>query len=148
MIGHHCGDTLILVGGALPTSIPHDWIGNPGVDIVFVGEADVSLRRLLNGHSLQSIDGIGYNSNGSKYYQTSRLPNADELVYPDYGILHAFFPDESNIQIQVGRGCNYACKICGNRAAMLRTNIRKFDVCMKDVISAGHKNISFVDNDF
>ena len=138
---------LILVGGALPTSLPDEWLKIPGVDMVFLGEADVSLQALLKDDSFQNMSGVAYRNNGMEIYQSPKLPLSHEIVYPDYGILYSEYPRENIIQVQVGRGCNYACKICSNRSGYVRANIDRFDKCYKRVLNAGHGSITFVDND-
>jgi len=119
--GANCED---LMGLALHQAFPF-------LDLVFCGEADVSLPRavaaLAAGESLEPIDGLVWRDPGGSSEWSSLAPekvkDLDELPYPDYDDFFsqcAQLPEGSRIAgvpMETSRGCwwgeKHHCTFCG-----------------------------------
>jgi anaerobic magnesium-protoporphyrin IX monomethyl ester cyclase len=112
----------IIFGGIHPTSLPETVLTNECVDMVAMGESDISfpelLDRLENGDKQPEVGGICYRNNGDFIFNPvfplendlDTLPLADKEIY--YEKVPAFrkYP----YSIMASRGCPYACTYCCN----------------------------------
>ncbi|MBD3345105.1 MAG: radical SAM protein [Chitinivibrionales bacterium] len=125
---------LYCAGGVHTSSTPEQTLRECDLDIVVIGEAEVSFPLLCTAHAegraLDSIPGTGY-LRGDTYIQTSPPPpveNLDSLPVIDRTLLdcHQFyFSPPGNIRGLVrpgtatmitSRGCPYACAFCDSKS--------------------------------
>ncbi len=114
-----------VVGGAYPTIAPERMIQNPGVDMVFRGEAELTLPMLLERMERnQSTDDVP----GTWVSKESTIKKNDLIAPPDITTLPhndlSIFDDEVVTggrlveQVRMGymcnRGCPYRCSYCLN----------------------------------
>ena len=125
------GAVPIVWGGCHPTVLPEQTLQSEFVDIVCVGEGDLTFVDLVDAlekkRSLSEVKGIAY-LDGSKYVFTGErplieieelLPTPWELVNVDSYIHHDLYLRESSRVLDVGqtsRGCPYQCGFCSSAA--------------------------------
>lgn len=112
-------------GGVHPTILPEQTLANPLVDLVAVGEGELTtleLSRALRGGrqaDLSAIAGLVWR-NGDKVVHNAPRPFAamDDLPPLDYSLLDAEnyvlaeVPGERSLQITTSRGCPMRCGYC------------------------------------
>jgi len=127
----------IIVGNTLGTSVPETLLTKTDVDIVVLGEGDVTIVDLLtninNGESLALVQGIWYKENG-KIFKTPDRPvinNIDEIPFPNWDLFEIErYLEKSKLNIPVSernpipvedmlampvttaRGCPFKCTFC------------------------------------
>jgi len=120
----------LIWGGAHPTAVPEQTLAHPLVDYVAVGEAEVSLIRLLeailSGSGFDRIAGIGYREAGRSVVNPNAPYTALDRVFRlPYHLLRM---DDYARKLRVGgkrwfsvlasRGCPYRCKFCSNSSTI------------------------------
>ena len=106
---------LVIMGGTHASFCPEEVLMN-GVDIAFIGEADISLPKLFDRqfHELSEIPGIAYQNNGLMSF-TTKPPmispeQMDTIPFPAREFFNpTFYPVMS---ITTSRGCPYNCNYC------------------------------------
>lgn len=122
--------TMVLVGGAHPSSAPKECLEDKNIDIVIRGEGEVPFLRLLKNNfkgDLSQIKGLYYRK-GSELLFTGNgeyIKNLDEIPYPAYHKLdmekylevsskglaqRGMF--SSTFSVITSRGCPYQCVFC------------------------------------
>ncbi len=120
----------VIVGGPLPTSIPHAFLEQPTIDIAVLGEGEATIVELLEvlqtGRSLEGVQGIAYKEDGKLRFNSPRSPilDLDSLPFPARHLLPIekyFSPFEnwlakgSDVRATTmisSRGCPYKCIFC------------------------------------
>lgn len=124
------GATIIL-GGGLPSPIPEFALRKTGADIATIGEAELTIPRLMAAlagqGSLDDVKGIAFIRDGElKDNGKPLLPRfvtKDEVGWPllepfpveRYVTAPKFYPfeqDDRVFDVLTGRGCPYACNFC------------------------------------
>ena len=121
-------DCVVVLGGPHPTALPEDTVRNPNVDVVVVGEGEMTFLDLVHdldkGTDLSQVSGIYYKAKGIVRRTTPRPPihNLDALPIPDRKLLPTFgknlttsppYPMGSPCTpVIFGRGCPYSCAFC------------------------------------
>lgn len=116
----------IIFGGAHPTALPEDVLKNELVDIVVVGEGELSSEEILLKKNIKNINGIAYKEN-NKIIRTpaqERIKNLDKLPINDYNLvpIHLCKPligtyERLPATIMVtARGCPFKCTFCSRVA--------------------------------
>lgn len=119
----HRPDSLILFGGAQPSSTPLELLQRfPFIDAVVVGEGEVTLAEMaregFDRRRIATLPGVASRIDGEPALQSKRplVEDMDDLPLPDYSLLDfeayrkvqgAFVP-----HVEVGRGCPFHCNFC------------------------------------
>ena len=92
---------------------------NPFIDYVIIGEAELTLKDILNGVPDRDILGICYSENSQGVQNPARPfnENLDDLPFPARHLVDNSIykrPDNGKVQavIKVSRGCPYHCFFC------------------------------------
>jgi anaerobic magnesium-protoporphyrin IX monomethyl ester cyclase len=124
-------NTVVVVGGAHPTSAPTSVLEDPNVDAIVLGEGDNSITSLLktieSDGDLASLDGVGFcDDDGQMVIQdkTQQIEDLDTLPFParhllpmekyfNAGVRHGG-PNKGNraASLITSRGCQYRCNFC------------------------------------
>ncbi len=115
-------DLPIIWGGIHASLLPEQTLKNPYVDIVVVGEGEVTfmelVRALESGGDLCQVTGIAY-SNSGQYHFTGPRPLVDlnEQPSPAYHLVDVNryrerFLGVDHINLSFSRGCTYDCAFC------------------------------------
>ncbi|GGJ48924.1 TIGR04013 family B12-binding domain/radical SAM domain-containing protein [Deinococcus roseus] len=103
-------NVLILAGGPHPSGDPLGTV-QLGVDVVVLGEAELTLPELLDRifqqKSLEDLKGIAFLDDQKKYRFTGRAPQIDLNDYPPFSLKSRRFAP-----LEIGRGCAFACSFC------------------------------------
>lgn len=120
-------DIPVVWGGIHASLLPEQTIENDFVDIVVIGEGDITFAELV-GHliekrDLESVEGIVYKRNGYIVFTTPReLMNLSQLSDIPYDLINmedyiynlSSTANERIVAIQTSRGCPYQCTFCYN----------------------------------
>jgi len=113
---------LTFFGGPHPTYFP-DFIENPYVDIVCIGEGEYAIAELADaldkGKPITRIRNLWVKRGGRIYRNPLRpLADLDELPMPDRGLYfrYKFLRDIPTKRFAPGRGCPYNCTYCYNQS--------------------------------
>lgn len=116
----------IVWGGVHPTILPEQTLAHPLVDMVAVGEGEITalelsqaLRQGGPGADLSRVAGLVWKRSGEIVYNAPRsfIP-MDELPPLDYGLIEiepyvlSEVPGERSLQITTSRGCPMKCGYC------------------------------------
>jgi tRNA A37 methylthiotransferase MiaB len=155
-----CPDLLIVVGG------PHvqqaeDYLFDDSIDIVVLGEGEVTFQKLLDAsasHEWFNIDGLAFLSKGemvktaarNRTRDMSRFPSAlDVLPLVD----DAGTPLYESISYETCRGCPFKCAFCewgtGDLGSkMYGHSMERIRADWEKIVAAGIKNIWLADSNF
>ena len=113
-----------VLGGVHASLFPHEFMES--CDIVVRGEGEETFYEIVQGHDLDTIQGISYTLNG-KTFDTpprNRVENLDSLPFP----LFSLFDIERYVgsgfrvgQVLGSRGCPYECTFCASQHFWGRT---------------------------
>ena len=126
---HASGPVPLIWGGAHPSSIPEQTLEHPDVDIVCVGEGDITfletVRALADKQPLQDVRGIGFKEHGKVVMNPPRplldveslLDTPWDLVDVEKYIHRDFYMRRTSRSMDIGqtsRGCPYQCGFCSS----------------------------------
>ncbi|MDH5680366.1 MAG: cobalamin-dependent protein, partial [Spirochaetota bacterium] len=117
-------DCVVVFGGIHPTALPFDTLKYPEVDIICVGEGEITMlelvRTLEKGGDLREVEGIAFTNKDGIYQETNRralIKDLDSIPYPIRD-----FPTEAEREfmlhrgsILTSRGCPYQCTFCARK---------------------------------
>ncbi len=124
---HTNGSIPIVWGGPHPSILPGQTLENENVDIVCIGEGDVTFTEIVESiqskKDLNSVQGIGFKNTGKAIITTPRplldvetlLPVPWELINIEEYIRPDFYLKQSSRSLDVGqtsRGCPFLCGFC------------------------------------
>ena len=155
-------DCKVVFGGVHATAVPDEVIGNPRVDFIFQGEAELHLHRLVKGEDLSSIDNLSYKENNRIVHngQTENRQPLDSLPLPAYHLIpvHLYRPSLGNYKRLPGmpiissRGCPGKCTFCFVGVNGKRIRFRSAENVIREirllVERYGMREISFYDDNF
>lgn len=125
-------DAYTVLGGIHPTIMPIDSLEPDSVDFIIIGEGEITFKELVNclknGHSLSSVNGLGYKDKGRAVINQERalIPDLDSLPLP---ARHLFknqnytYPDAlfyPAIPVMTSRGCPGSCTYCNTQNIFTR----------------------------
>lgn len=112
----------IVFGGVHPTVLPEEVIKQLEVDIVVVGEGEITFGEILDGKDLSEIRGIVFKKESQIINNPvrERIGNLDELPFPAYDLLpmDRYYPAKGSyerlpaISMLTSRGCPGRCSFC------------------------------------
>ena len=128
-------DAVIIVGNSVASSIPEMLLSKTEVDIVVVGEGDITivevLDRLEGSESLEGVEGIYYKQEGKIIASPPRKPidDIDSIPFPPWDLFDIEkyiaassdwvdepypIPKESirELSVNTARGCLFNCTFC------------------------------------
>ena len=113
-------DVVTIAKGAAFLTLAKDvMIKHEAMDIVILGEAEATLKDILEGKEKNDILGIYYKDNNGIKYTGARpfIENLDELPFPARHLVDNSIyrrPDNNKVQavIKVSRGCPHHCFFC------------------------------------
>lgn len=132
---HTNGKIPIIWGGPHPSIVPEQTLESEYVDVVCVGEGDITLVELVSAFQTRSpishIQGIAYKNDGKIAITSSRplldvetllpvpwaLINAEDYIHPD------FYLKKSSRSLDIGqtsRGCPFQCGFCSSASIRQR----------------------------
>ena len=111
-------DALMLFGGMHPTLVPDEFIQNPEVDVIILGEGNetiVEIAKQWKERTLPlNVEGIVYKIEDSIVFTNKKSNyhiNLDDISYPAYDLMCReslpFMP-----RFFTSRGCPYSCAFC------------------------------------
>jgi radical SAM superfamily enzyme YgiQ (UPF0313 family) len=119
-------DKIIVVGGILATTLPHQIMTESKADIVVKGEGEIAAGRILNGDSLSDIPGILFRGPMGDVHENDG--RSEQLVHVDdipWITRHDFRPMEKYLRWSPrgnkanrtfsyisSRGCPFTCEFC------------------------------------
>ncbi len=112
---------MTIVGGYHPTAIPDVLLGDANIDMVAVGEAEQTMRELVQRGSPEGVQGIYYKENGKIIHNDRRpvLQELDKLPFPARHLrtgneceMWTKRGDSHRDQIHTSRGCWGRCTFC------------------------------------
>ncbi len=122
-------ETITIAGGAHATVCPEEMLKNEACDYVLCGEAEQSLRdlleRLTREEGLSEVDGLGWKSGGELHLnpKTGWVEQLDDIAFPAYHIMkleryyglpasHGMRHRERFSPVVTSRGCPARCTFC------------------------------------
>lgn len=117
-------DIPVMWGGMHPTMQPQQTIGTPNVDIITIGEGELTFAELVRTleaeGDLHKVKGIWFKENGKIVVNETRetLKNLDELPDLPYHLIDmekyyaADFRGRRSIILTTSRGCPFRCTFC------------------------------------
>jgi anaerobic magnesium-protoporphyrin IX monomethyl ester cyclase len=138
----------IFAGNTVASTIPEILLKNTKVDIVVMGEGEVTtlelIQRLEDGKSLEGLKGVWYKNNDSKIIENpSREPieNLDSLPFPAWDLipmeryLKNFIAATgySSAPISTVRGCPFNCSFCCKTFIGYSVRSRSPENCIQEI---------------
>ncbi|MDD4996431.1 MAG: radical SAM protein [Patescibacteria group bacterium] len=154
--------TKIILGGHHPTALPEEALKKLTVDIVVLGEGEMTVSDILSGKSFEEIDGIAYkNGSGRIIFNKDRklIDDINILPIPAYDLLpmKKYHPSLGaykklpSISMISSRGCFGSCSFCF-RIFGQKVRIKSAENIYKEIKylqkNFGIKEINFYDDVF
>jgi len=152
---------LTLIAGGPHVQQAEDYVGEEALDVVFLGEAEVTFQQFLDSESRahwQQIDGLAFLQDG-KLLRTRARERCRELdAFPSpLDVLELTHPDGSPryaaIAYETSRGCPFKCAFCewGTGAIgskMYQWSLQRIRDDWEKIVAAGIANIWLADSNF
>ncbi len=115
--------SLIVAGGAFPTSMAAYTLENTDVDVVVIGEGEVVFSHIAGGRALEEMNGIVYKKDGRIIVNEPEplIADLDSIKFPARHLLpkemirhegRVHHSDQAATTIFGTRGCVYRCAFC------------------------------------
>jgi radical SAM superfamily enzyme YgiQ (UPF0313 family) len=165
-----CPGATVVFGGAHATTLPEIVLKDPNVDVVVIGEGEVTIVELLdhiaNGQGYSRVEGIAYRKNGVPVIGQPRPPieDLDRLSFPAWDILdrdieeikadhgkNRYLMRRPMGYMQTSRGCPFNCYFCSfvkasGRAWRARSAKNIVDEMELLINKYGYREIRFADD--
>jgi len=109
-------------GGPHCSSFPEETLEDSSLDIVVIGEGDITIKEIVGNKNLLKIKGIAYKRNGKIFVNEKRelIKNLDYLPFPAYNLYQiekyrvpsAIARKNPVAWVETSRGCPYECIYC------------------------------------
>jgi len=126
----------VVWGGVHPTILPEQTLGSRDIDIVVIGEGELTLHELVRAlrdkRPLDEIRGLAYKKDGEiKVNQFRELMDLDTLPDPPYHLVNIEdyilkFDKKDMFVLETSRGCPYRCTFCYSTSFGLKKKWRPF----------------------
>ena len=153
-------DIKIVLGGNVATFLAEDLIKNRAVDIIILGEGEITFKELVDVLSkkddnlLEKINGICFKTKNNEVTFTPAreiIENLDILPLPSRNLLkNRTFYERTII---TSRGCPYGCIYCSTSSFFKKYRTRSIPNIIKEIeslycnnIKYGTENVTFVDD--
>jgi len=150
---------ITVIGGPHASALPEEMLSDKNVDIVVIGEGEITMSQITKGISLTDIKGIYYKKGDCiiKNQPQELIDDLDRLPFPLYEQL----PIERygtpymgrSIGIITGRGCPFSCSFCASKVIFgKRCRLRGIASILEEIAwfknRYGIKSFSFWDDTF
>lgn len=147
-------DVPVIAGGPHATSVPEEVMKNKDIDMVVIGEGEVTFNEVLNAIendiNLDNIAGIGCRKDNEILINPNRgyIENLDELPFPAWDLVelqkYAITASMSTVGFRpymvllTSRGCPFHCTYCHNifgkrfRARSAANVLKEMSILIKD----------------
>ena len=119
-------DAVVVVGGILATTLPHQILDETKADIVVKGEGEIACARILNGDPLDSIAGILYRTEQGEIFENRQrseqlaninaIPRITDYDFRPMDEYVRWSPRGNGIDRTfsyiTSRGCPFTCEFC------------------------------------
>lgn len=138
----------IFAGNTVASTIPEILLKNTKVDIVVMGEGEVTtlelIQRLENGKSLEGLKGVWYKNNDGKIVENpprEPIENLDSLPFPAWDLvpMERYLKNliaatgNSSAPISTVRGCPYNCTFCCKTFIGYSVRSRSAENCIQEI---------------
>ncbi len=158
-------NTLLVIGGVLATTLPHQVIRESGADIVVKGEGEIAFARILNGDPVERIPGLVYRTKDGEIKEnlgrSEQLRTVDDIPPPGYHfrpmqeyVIWSPRGDRADRTLSLisSRGCPFQCEFCSipekGQAWRPFTPERVLDEVKMAIDRWGVNHIEFEDDNF
>ena len=129
---------IIIAGGPHVTLLPENIKNSDVFDIGVIGEGEQSILEIVNGNSLDSIEGIFYRDNGTIRQTKPRVfvENLDDFGIPDRTLLNeGKYEAEDMGLIMTSRGCPFSCSYCATAIWKNKVRARSINNIIEEIRS-------------
>lgn len=151
----------VVIGGVHVTYYPRETLASENVDVVVIGEGEITFFELINklekNSPLSEVLGIAYKDKNGIYVNPSRseIENLDRFPFPNYDLLdvtkysHILGKTSITVAIQSSRGCPFRCIFCDNRRTKFRARSAQNVLQELELLyNKGIRSFFFVDDNF
>jgi len=140
-------DILVVGGGPHVSALPRESLQESALDLVVVGEGDLTFADICDGLTPSSIPGLYYRDGTGTIHHSGERPlvaNLDDLPMPAWHLYHA--PDYRRrvsrllvrrppvTMAEFSRGCVYRCDFCASKMTMgLGYRMKSPERCAEEV---------------
>lgn len=155
-------DSLIVFGGVHATFVTDEVIDNSLVDVVVIGEGELTLGEILEGKKMEEIKGIVFKGPGNQIIATpprERITDLDSLPMPAYDLFPvlSYKPAKGSykklpaMNMMTSRGCPGRCTFCSKTLGarlVFKSAGKIFEEIKYLVKNYGIRQILFYDDTF
>jgi radical SAM superfamily enzyme YgiQ (UPF0313 family) len=131
MVKRRFGGTRVIAGGVHVSALPKESLAESMLDMVIVGEGELTFADILNGTPPRDIPGIYYRAETGEIRENPPRPfiaNLDDLPLPAWHLFDArMYKNKISrllarrvpaCMIEFSRGCIYKCDFCASKMTM------------------------------
>ena len=151
-----------LIGGVHATTFPEETVEDGTVDIVVCGEGEETIREIVDGRDLASIEGIHYKDEqgrSRKNPERKLVSDLDSLAFPVWEGYDLSRYANSRLSsrknpcglLETSRGCPYQCNYCNKNIFGSRCRYKSTERVMEEIrfyLESGFRELHVVDDSF